>query len=371
MSVPMVSVVMSVYDQVEFVGEAIESILNQSFEDFELIVVNDGSTDGSTEVIGRCASADARLRVFEQQNRGLVYSLNAGCAMARGKYIARLDADDVAISSRFEQQVEFLERHPEVGVLGGGMYLLGREGSIRGKMLFPQDHQSIMDWLSRAQCIVHPTVMMRTEVFRSVGGYRRALSKAEDYDLWFRIAEHSQLANLPHPIIYYRVHPGQATFAKMEEEVAAEMAVRLAARRRACGDPDPLDHFEQVTPEILPSLGITPQQYADALAVGYSHAAQYYVAAGYAEHARKILDSAALSCNSRPPSRGAMAELHWQSARLHLSDQEIAAGLACLIRACLSKPSLAARPFDSLFHRAASFRFVRNLRAGLGFNPKA
>jgi hypothetical protein len=345
---------MSVYNRAEFVGEAIESIVGQSFPDFELIVVNDGSTDGSGEIIERYTRADARLRAFDQPNRGLVYTANRGCALARGKYIARLDADDVAISSRLERQVEFLERRPEIAVLGGGWYVLGKGGAGHAAFLPPEDDRTIRERLPRGNCLAQSTVMMRTDVFRAVGGYRQAFPPAEDYDLWLRISERYQLANLPYPLVYYRVHPQQATLTRIEVQAMAVLAAQAAARRRASGRGDPFGDVEQITPETLAALGVTDRMLADGLAQQYTVAAGDSLAAGYPQHARRVLDQAAVSCRRRPPSRAVMGELSWQSAKVHVRNREVMPALFCALRACWSKPSLAMKPFTYPFRHAPS-----------------
>jgi hypothetical protein len=355
---PLVSVVMSVYNRAEFVGEAIESIVGQSFPDFELIVVNDGSTDGSREIIERYTRGDARLRAFDQPNRGLVYTANRGCALARGKYIARLDADDVAISSRLERQVEFLERRPEVAVLGGGWYVLGKGGAGHAAFLPPEDDRTIRERLPRGNCLAQSTVMMRTDVFRAVGGYRQAFPPAEDYDLWLRISERYQLANLPYPLVYYRVHPQQATLTRIEVLAMAALAAQAAARSRLSGGCDPFGEVEQITPEALAALGVTDRMLADGLSQQYIAAAADALAAGYPQHARKVLDQAAVSCRSHPPSRAVMGELRWQRVKVHVRNREVAPAVLCALRACCCKPSLAIRPLAYSFRRALSSRPV-------------
>jgi hypothetical protein len=345
---------MSVYNRAEFVGEAIESIVGQSFPDFELIVVNDGSTDGSGEIVERYARADARIRAFDQPNRGLAYTANRGCALAGGKYIARLDSDDVAVLNRLERQVEFLERRPEVAVLGGGWYVLGKSGAADGIFLPPQDDRAIKRTLPHSDCFAQSTVMMRTEAFRAVGAYRQAFAPAEDYDLWLRMSERYEMANLPCALAYYRVHPQQATLTRIEVQAMAVLAAQAAARRRLGGGGDPLDDVEQITPEILAALGVTDRMLADGLAQQYIVAAADAFTAGYAQHAGKVLDKAADICRSRPPARALRGELHLQRVKVHVRNREIRPALLCALRACCCKPSLAIRPLAYLFRRALS-----------------
>jgi len=351
---PLVSVVMSAYNKGDFIGEAIESILGQSFPDFELIVVNDGSTDGSGEIIERYKRADSRLQAFDQPNRGVVYTANRGCALARGKYIARLDADDVAMPTRLERQVEFLERQPQVAVLGAGWYILGRGGKCLGPIAPAEDDGAIRELLPRRNCFAQSAVMMRTDVFRAVGGYRPAFPPAEDYDLWLRISDRYQMANLPYPLLYYRMHPQQATLNRMEQVAKAILATRAVTQRRRSGGSDPLDNVEEITPEILTALGVTEQMLADGLAEQYAASAMVASAAGFQEHARKVLDQGAASCRNRPPSRSVMGQFEWQSAKVHARTGEVMSTLFCAVSACWQKPALATEPFAYAFRRALS-----------------
>lgn len=367
---PLVSVVMSVYNQAGFVGEAIESIIGQSFPEFELIVINDGSTDGSGEIIERYTRADARLRAFDQPNRGLAYTANRGCALARGRYIARLDSDDVAVSGRLERQVEFLERRPQVAVLGGAWYVLGKSGAGNGFFLPPQDDRTIKATLPRGNCFAQSTVMMRAEAFRAVGGYRQAFAPSEDYDLWLRMSERYQMANLPYPLAYYRVHPQQATSTRIEAHALVTLAAQAAARRRASGGRDPLDDVESVTPEALASLGVTDRMLADGIAQRYIAAAADAFAGGYPQHARRVLDEAAVICRNRPPSRAMMGELHWQRVKVCVRSGELTPALLCALRACLSRPSLAIRPFAYPLRRALSSQAVKKLKGMLATGQK-
>ncbi len=125
---PLVSVVMSVYNGERFLREAIESILSQTFRDFEFIIVNDGSTDGTAGILNSYALSDSRVRVFEQENMGQCASDNRGCSLARGKYIARMDSDDVSMRDRLERQIAFLENHEKVGLLGGAVEIIDDRG---------------------------------------------------------------------------------------------------------------------------------------------------------------------------------------------------------------------------------------------------
>ncbi len=200
---PLLSVLMPVYNCAPFLQESVSSVLNQDFRDFELILVNDGSTDTSAEVLS--AFSDSRIRIVTHpENRGLIPALLTGLAQCRGRFIARMDCDDYCLPQRFSTQLNFLQQHPEVGVCGSAMQLFPK----KGKWLYPETHEEIKAQLLFSCCMGHPSVMMRREVF-DTHTYDMRYLYAEDYGLWFELAPHTRLHNLPEVLINYRIHPQQ------------------------------------------------------------------------------------------------------------------------------------------------------------------
>src|ERR1700761_935396 len=261
-----VSVVMPVYNAERFLREAVESILAQSFEEFELIAIDDGSTDGSAEVLDSYARGDARLRVMRREHAGLPATLNAGCALAQGKYIARMDADDIALPARFERQIEFLETHPRVAVLGTQLEQILEDGAHLGVSNHPLEHAEITANMQKFCCIHHPTVMMRATALRTLGGYREAFHGAEDHDLWLRAAEQFELANLPEILLRYRLHTQSLSFQELEQQVMAAMAAELSAQHRRAGKSEPFAAQRQITREDLRAAGLSEAALARAIA---------------------------------------------------------------------------------------------------------
>lgn len=257
MSTPRVSVVMSVWNGELFLREAVESILEQTFRDFEFIVIDDGSSDRSASILESYRISDSRVRVYHQQNSGLVESLNRGCRLASGKYIARMDADDVAISNRLLWQVEFMESNPHVGVLGGAVQFINADGRCLNTCILPVGNKEIKSALLSNCVIVHPTVLIRKDVFLSVGGYRRCVVDAEDYDLWLRIAESWQVANLEKTVLRRRHHANQLSVSNRNQQVFSVLAAQAAASSRRNGLGDPLDSIAKITPQTLVSLGVS------------------------------------------------------------------------------------------------------------------
>lgn len=206
-AVPRASIIMPVYNNAAFVQEAIHSMLVQTYKDFELIVIDDGSTDGSAELIDRFK--DPRIRkIMHRQNRGVVSALNEGLSLATGEYIVRMDGDDVSTPNRLDIQISFMNQNPDIGLSAGAF-----TSSVNGKpKINPSSHEEIKTWLLFHCCIAHPTVIMRNSIVQRLGiRYDRNYPHAEDYELWNRLAFQTKLANLPVNMLYYRIHGGQVS----------------------------------------------------------------------------------------------------------------------------------------------------------------
>lgn len=204
---PKISVIMPVYNGERYLKEAIDSILSQTYGDFELIIIDDGSTDATEKMI--LAYQDHRIRYDKnEKNLGVAASLNRGLDLAKGEYVARMDADDISLSDRFEKQVNFMEAHPEVGVLGGAVLLLFPEGTCKFP-LSPSDDQIRVDLLFNS-AFAHPAVMIRRSVLTGLR-YEEEFIKCEDYRLWTKLAPVCKMANLSDVILQYRQHDGQVT----------------------------------------------------------------------------------------------------------------------------------------------------------------
>jgi hypothetical protein len=257
---PLVSVVMVVRDVERYLAEAIESILGQTFTDFELIILDFGSTDRSKEIAADYAARDRRISLHETPTCGLAEARNAGSALAQGKYIAVQDADDVSLADRLQCEVEFMEKHPEIGLLGTAAQWIDGEGKPLWVFPFPTEDAEIRSALATMCPFMHTSVLMRRDTFLAVGGYRAAFTRSQDYDLWLRIAERFRCANLKQILVKYRLHPHQASINKRKHQTYCSVAARASAAIRKVGDPDPLDSVDAITPELLTSLHVSPAE---------------------------------------------------------------------------------------------------------------
>jgi len=232
---PAVSVLMPVHNGAPWVRDAVESILTQTLEDLELIVIDDGSTDATPEILA--GARDPRLRVERRERAGLTRSLNVALGLARSALIARLDADDVALPERLERQRAFLDAHAEVGLLGTGAREVDEAGRTAREVRPPADDRAIRRALIRRNPFVHSSVMMRRSVLERVGGYDEALPVAQDYDLWMRMSRLTRLANLPAPLVVRRLLPGRVSAVRDDERLCTEARVRWRAVRSGAYPP--------------------------------------------------------------------------------------------------------------------------------------
>ena len=234
--VPLVSVLLCVYNGGELLGEAVASVLDQSFKDLELVIVNDGSTDQAVEAIRKLE--DHRIRIIDKENTGLTRSLNTGLHHCQGKYVARQDADDISCPDRLRVQVDFMESHPQVGALGSAVTLIDDDGDHIGALTFPGEHESIVDALDQSNQFVHGSIMFRRSAIESVRGYRETFVYAQDYDLVMRLGEVTRLANLKQALYCLRYGMSRISINHAAEQRGFANLARDCARQRSNGATD-------------------------------------------------------------------------------------------------------------------------------------
>jgi glycosyltransferase involved in cell wall biosynthesis len=233
-SIPTVSVVMTAYNTEQYLALAVDSILAQTFEDFEFIVIDDGSTDRSAAILRDYAARDERIRLTSRPNTGVVRAANEGISLARGKYLARMDSDDISMPYRFARQVSYLEANPEIVCVGGYFELIDECGRPLSLLRPPTTHTEIEEQaLAGHGAICHPTATIRHDAMVKIGGYDEEFTFAEDLDLWLRLAEVGQLANLPETILQYRLHDRSVSETyRYEQRRFARLACERAWKQR-------------------------------------------------------------------------------------------------------------------------------------------
>lgn len=235
---PLVSVLVPAYNCESYVLEAVSSMLSQTFSDFELLVIDDGSTDSTRKLLESVNDPRFRL-VSNEGNIGLIGTLNRGLDMAMGRYIARMDADDISAPERLEKQIIYLDAHPDVHVLGSMVNLINEQGKVFGAISgYPTDPEEIHRYLLRECCLLHPSVIFRKDTVKAAGGYSVNARHAEDYDLWLRLSDQHKIANLPDKLVSYRMHRNQVSIQNLITQHQVAQSCRMAAlkRRSALGE---------------------------------------------------------------------------------------------------------------------------------------
>lgn len=221
MNSPIISVVMPVYNGEKYLKESIESILNQTFTDFEFIIVNDGSTDKTEEIV--LSYDDDRIRyVKNETNLQIVKTLNKGIALAKGKYIARMDADDISLPERFAKQVAFMDDNKDIDVCGCHLKVFGKQSFIQK---YPVTHEKIKPTLLFYCALPHPGVLIRCGFFKNQA-YNLEYQKAEDYHLWASNMMARKYANIPEVLVHYRIHQNQSSEKYSKEQAKLTSAIK-------------------------------------------------------------------------------------------------------------------------------------------------
>jgi hypothetical protein len=356
MDAPVVSVAMVVRNMERFVGEAIESILNQSFRDFEFVIVDFGSTDNSPAIVSRYQANDRRIKLHVIPPCSLPEARNASCYLAQGRYLALMDADDIAFPDRLERQVAHLDQHPEITLLGSAIRCIGPSGTARFLRSFPVTDGEIRSALERSTAIHQTTVMMRREILGVIKGYRKAFTLAEDYDLWLRVVEHYKVVNLPEPLAYYRIHPGQVSVQKLRQEVICWMAARAAAQIRAKGGVDPLWETDEITPEVLTLLGVTQTAIAQTLATAYFDWMNAMLQASNDDAVLHLVADLLELSHSATIDRSMLSEACLNVAQIQFKRGAFLAAIESTARAIRIRPVVVGRPVKKLLHLALSNR---------------
>ncbi len=244
-SVTQVCVLMAVYNAERYLALAVESILSQTLQGFQFIIVNDGSTDRSLRILDHYASSNPQIKVVNRERRGLLATRNELLQLAQAEFVAIMDADDIAVPNRLEKQLCFLRDHPEIVCIGGAYEIIDDQGRLLTTLSMPTTHEEIQELaLVGHTSINHPCSMMRLKAVQAVGGYDESLNLCEDLDLWLKLGEQGQLANLSDVVLKYRVHT-QSTSEKNQALAITEKRIicERAWHRRGITRTFEADHY--------------------------------------------------------------------------------------------------------------------------------
>jgi Glycosyl transferase family 2 len=349
---PVVSVVMVICNVERFLGEAVESVLSQTFQDFEFIILDYGSTDKSKEIVLAHAAKDARIKLREIPSCAYIEAKIAACSMAQGRYIAVQDADDNSLPNRLLWEVEFMEKNPAVAVLGGAADWINAEGRFLWSFESPSTDPEIKAALVTRSPFVHSSVLMRRDAYVQAGGYRLLFAQAEDYDLFLRMSEHFQCANLKQVIVQYRIHPQQLSLRTRRKQTIAKLAAQGAAATRQRQNVDPLESVQEISEELLPKLGISPARLQAELFAEYRNWIRNMCAAGEYSVALKSATEI-LAAEGKDMNRDQTGDLKLTVAQILWKQKRFPRSFVAVCQAVFTKPILAGDLFGSLLRRVS------------------
>lgn len=227
---PAVSIILPVYNAEKYLKQAVESVLAQSFPDFELIIINDGSTDGSQEIIQNFR--DPRIKMVRQENKGITATLNVGLSMSHAEYIARIDADDVwSNPNKLSIQMEYLSRNPDCVLLGTWANVIDENDKQISCLKYPETDREIRSGLLTKNCFVHPSVVFRKETALRAGVFNEQEKYVEDYGLWLRMGQYGKFANIPQYLMSYRIHQNSTT--QRQNLIQSQNSLALIKKHKA------------------------------------------------------------------------------------------------------------------------------------------
>ena len=239
---PSISVLMSVYNGERWLNESIESILNQTFKNFEFIIVNDGSNDDSLDIINSFAKEDSRIRFYDKKNSGLADSLNYGIEKANGEWIARIDADDICCLERLEKQFDIVQSNKELVLVGSGLVIIDENGRHIKVHHYPQKDAWLRKRLSRAYpFFAHSSAFFKLNAAKQLGGYRKEFDRSQDQDLWLRLSEVGKITSIKEPLVFIRKHDKQISLDETGQKQFIFSHIAMTSHRlRVMGQDDPV-----------------------------------------------------------------------------------------------------------------------------------
>lgn len=227
---PKISVIMSVFNGERYLEESINSILGQTYKNFDFVIVDDASDDETPRILKHWAAKDSRIKIITNiKNIGLTASLNKAIKTAKGQYLARQDADDISLSQRLEKQIEFLQNHPGVMILGTFGYVIDSEGKILKELVLPTSFAKIKKNLIKGNPFIHNSVMMKREFINEIGGYNEKFRISQDYELWFRALRRGKGENLPLFLVKKRCHSQMISLTSEKEYLKYGIFLRKQA----------------------------------------------------------------------------------------------------------------------------------------------
>jgi hypothetical protein len=338
---PRVTAVIPVFNGQRFIATAIASLQRQTLADIEILVVDDGSTDETATIVAAIAAADPRVRLLRQPRGGQAVANNLAEAHARAPLLAKLDADDVALPHRLAAQVQFLEDHPDHGVVASKAWLIDPEGRRHGVPGRATDPAAIHAHLFRFQSnpIVTSSAVLRRDLFRAVGGERACFGNCHDLDLWLRLGRLTKIAAIDEPLVEYRVHADQVSLTQVWQQGVECVAAFASASRRDHGRGDPFSAASpRATAADLDRLGVSASHLDDIVAAHVHGRHEALLAIGMAGQARTLLDRFLETADSTPLSSRRRAYRMLMCGRQAMHEERLSAKATLLARGCIALP---------------------------------
>lgn len=250
---PLISVIMSVFNREKYVKESIESILQQSNQNFEYLIVDDGSTDNTSNILKRYATKDSHIVLIEKKHSGLADSLNVGLRQAKGEWIARLDADDIAVPDRLSSQWNFVRNNRDIVLLGGGCIEIDKNATTIKEHIYPQNHNALIRRLENGKAFFpHSSAFFNKEYIMNLGGYNNKFLRSQDCDLWLRVGENALISCLKTPVVKLRKHSQMISIADRGKlQLVMGISAIVCHFRRKWNLLDPSQLGERVWKEFL------------------------------------------------------------------------------------------------------------------------
>lgn len=243
---PLVSVLMCVYNDEKYVSLAIESILTQSYNNFEFIIVDDGSTDNTSNILKSYSTKHECIKLFRINNSGTTAAANFGLSKVKGKYVARIDSDDISFPDRLRIEVEYLEINPSTALIGGGAEIIDVNGNVIGERNIKTKRPAIT--LLKRNIFQQSDVMFRTDVARNLGGYREKFYNGEDYDLWLRISEKAHIVKINTLLGQWRLNGSGYSFSRRKEQLLSDKIIKEFAKQRRILGKDDYNNYKPIPP---------------------------------------------------------------------------------------------------------------------------